>query len=165
MKNIMIFLILALCSCAAYANEPGWTEKERESRRDILIEGEVQKVDKLHELKDYKWTEVWTADIKLSAVHKGPEKLKEQTVTVLFERGTIIEGTKIRHKRCPNYAELTKGDKAKFYIVKCTKEHLDGLEMKEDAEVALFIEMGSDVIKNVPKEEKKDNKPDACVGK
>ncbi len=161
MKQFMIFLILALCLCAAYANEPLWTEKERESKRDILIEGEVQKVKKLHELKNHKWTEVWSADIKVSAVHKGSEKLKEQTISVLFERGTIIEGTKIRHGRCPNYAELSKGDKAKFYIVKCTKLYLKRLEMNEDTKGALLVEMGSDVVKIISKKEKKDNKPDA----
>ena len=151
MKNIMIFLILAQCSCAVYANEPGWTEKERESKRDILIEGEVQKVKKLHELKNYKWTEIWSADIKVSAVHKGSEELKEQTISVLFERGTIIEGTKVRNKRCPRYAELCKGDKGKLYIVKCTKGHLKRLEMNEETKGALLIGMGSDVAKTIPK--------------
>ena len=72
----------------------------------------------------------------------------------MFERGTIIEGTKVRNKRCPNYAELSKGDKAKFYIVKCAKGHLKRLEMKENTKNALLIEMGSDVVKTIPKEEK-----------
>jgi hypothetical protein len=157
MKQFMTILALASCLSAVYANEPGWTEKERESKRDILIEGEVQNVKKLHELKNYRWTEIWSADIKVSAVHKGSEELKEQTISVLFERGTIIEGTKIRNKRCPRYAELCKGDKGKLYIVRCTKGHLKRLEMNEETKDALLIGMGSDVAKTIPKKEKKDN--------
>jgi hypothetical protein len=150
MKQFMIILALVSCLSAVYANEPGWTEKERESKCDILIEGEVQKVKKLHELKNYKWTEIWSTDIKVTAVHKGSEELKEQTISVLFERGTIIEGTKVRNERCPNYAELSKGDEAKFYIVKCTKGHLKRLEMNEETKDALLIQMGSDVLKTIP---------------
>ncbi len=153
MKIYIIFLITIFCFCEVYANEPLWTEKDRESKRDIVIEGEVLKVDKLYKSKIYKWIEICSANIKVSAVQKGSEKLKGQTITVLFERGTIIDGTKIRNKRCPKCANLNKGDKDKFYIVKCTKAHLKKLEMKVDTEDVLFIEMGSDVVKLIfPKE-------------
>ena len=152
----MILLIAILSICGVYANEPLWTEKEREIKRDIVIEGKVLKVDKLHKLKNYKWLEIWSADIKVSTVKKGPEKLKGQTITVLFERGTIIDGTKIRNKRCPQCADLNKGDKCKFYIVRCTKAHLKRLEMtvKENTKDILFIEMGSDVVKLISPKEK-----------
>ena len=157
MKQFMVFLTIALCLCDVYANEPLWTEKERESKRDIVIEGEVQKVKKLHELKSYKWAEVWSADIKVSEVHKGEKKLKEQTISVLFTRGTIIEGTKYRWQRCPSHAELKKGDKGKLYIIKCTKAYLTALELNETTKDALLLPGGSDL--------KKDNKPDAGDGK
>ena len=154
MKKYIIFLITIFCFCVVYANEPLWTEKEREIKRDIVIEGEVLKVDKLHKLNNNKWREIWSADIKVSAVKKGSEKLKGQTITVLFERGTIIDGTKIRNKRCPQCADLNKGDKCKFYIVKCTKAHLKRFEMKKDTKDVLFIEMGSDVVKLISPKEK-----------
>ena len=150
----MIFLITIFCFGGVYADEPLWTEKEREIKRDIVIEGKVLKVDKLHKLKNYKWIEVWSADIKVSAVQKGSEKLKGQTITVLFERGTIIDGTKIRNKRCPQCADLNKGDKYKFFIVKCTKAHLKKLEMKKNTKDILFIEMGSDIVKLISPKEK-----------
>ena len=148
MKQLLVFLTIALCLCDVYANEPLWTKKERESQRDVLIEGEVQNVKKLHELKNHKWAEVWSADIKVSDVHKGEKKLREQIVSVLFTRGTIIEGTKVRHQRCPRHAELEKGDKAQFYIIKCTTVHLKMLELKETTEGALLIPGGSDVVKD-----------------
>ena len=121
MKQFMVFLTIALCLCDAYANEPLWTEKEREAKRDILIEGEVRNLRKLHELKGFKTIEMWSADIKVSEVHKGGKKLKGQTVSVLFTRGTIIEGTKYRNQRCPQHAELKRGDKGRFYMVRPCK--------------------------------------------
>ena len=50
MKKYMIFLITIFCFCVAYADDPLWTEKEREIKRDVVIEGEVLKVEKLHKL-------------------------------------------------------------------------------------------------------------------
>lgn len=165
MKQFMVFLIIALCWCDAYANEPLWTEKERQAKRDIVIEGEVLNLKKLHELKRFMTTEVWSADIKVSEVHKGEKKLKGKTVSVLFTRGTIIEGTKYRNQRCPQHAELEKGDKGKFYIVRCTKAFLENLELKEYSEGAFLIPGLSDVVKAVLGKEKKDDNPDAGDGK
>ena len=145
MKQFMVFLAIALCLCDAYGNEPLWTEKERESKRDILIEGEVLNIKKLHELKNFKTIEVWSADIKVSEVHKGDRKLMGQSVSVLFTRGTIIEGTKYRNQRCPQHAELRRGDKGRFYMVKCTKAILQNLELEESAEGAFLIPGNSDV--------------------
>ena len=163
MKQFMVFLAIALCLCDAYGNEPLWTEKERESKRDILIEGEVLNIKKLHELKNFKTIEVWSADIKVSEVHKGDRKLMGQSVSVLFTRGTIIEGTKYRNQRCPQHAELEKGDKGKFYILKCTTAFLESLELEEYSEGAFLIPGNSDVRKVVLGKE--NNNPDAGDGK
>ena len=146
MKKVILLLIIAFCFCETFADEPLWTEKQRQEKRDIVIDGEVLKVKKSHELKNYKWSEVWITQIKVSEVFKGDSQLKGKTISVLYEQGTIIEGTNIRNARCPSYADLSKGDTGKFYIIKCNIDYLEKLEINENTKDALYIAMGSDCI-------------------
>jgi len=131
-----------------FANEPLWTEKERASKRDIVVDGEVKEVKKSHNLKNYKWSEVWSANIEISKSYKGADSLVGKDVLVYFERGTFIKNREVRHSRCPDFVELIKNDKAKFHLVKCTKAHLKRLELNETQKNVLLIEMDSDIIKS-----------------
>ena len=79
------------------------------------------------------------------------------------KRDILIAGEVL--KMCPQHAELEKGDKGKFYIVKCTKAFLENLELKEYSKSAFLIPGNSDVVKAVLGKEKKGDNPDAGDGK
>lgn len=149
LNTVVLALLLAAFSWStALAKEASWTPAQRESKRDVVIKGDVLKVTRSHALEANKRVEIWSAAIRVTAVHKGPPEIIDQTVTVLFPRGALIKGSTDRYKRCPAMPELTKGEAGNFFLMNCTAARLRQLEMDPKTKGAFHLEMGSDVIKS-----------------
>ena len=136
--------LLAFCllTALATADEPLWTEAERADKRDIVVEGHVIAVRKLHRID--KREDLYTATVKISSRHKGADKLPD-TIEVHF----VFSSTG-KNIRCPRYVEVSKGTKAKFFIIGCNADWKKRIGMASEAGRVLMLEMGSDVIKAAP---------------
>jgi hypothetical protein len=136
--------LLAFCLLAALAtaNEPLWTEAERADKRDIVVEGHVLAVRKLHKVD--KREDLHVATVRISSRHKGADKLQD-TIEVHFAFSST--GKNIR---CPKYVEVSKGTKAKFFIIDCNADWKKGIGMEGEVGRVLVLAMGSDVIKAPP---------------
>jgi len=136
--------LLALCllTTLAVANEPLWTEAERADKRDIVVEGHVIAVRKLHKID--KRENLHVATVRISARHKGADKLQD-TIEVHF----VFSNTG-KNIRCPKYVEVSKGTRAKFFIIGCNADWKKRIGMASEAGRVLMLEMGSDVIKAAP---------------
>jgi len=118
----------------AWANEPLWTRDERLELRQAVITGTVIKVEDMGELD--KHSRLFAADITITATAKKHPELKDTSIRVYYA------GSNNGSSRCPDFAALTKGMTAEFFLVRS-----DSLTKKQD----FIIPMGSDVIPTNPK--------------
>ena len=143
MRTLALWLVAISIGLVTQANEPLWTDKERATKRDLVVDGRIISAKSIGVLKNYKWSELWSAEVKVLAMQKGDPKLVGQTHTVYFERGAPRKGGG-RWVRCPGYADLRPGDRVKVFLRRCTESHLKRLGLPKDSKGALFLEMGSD---------------------
>ncbi len=138
MKTGIVAIAVLSLGITASANEPLWTEAERTEKRDVVIDGEVLSVEKLHEIN--KTEDLYVAKVKVLKTHKSHGDLR-LTIPIHFEFSKTGKNT-----RCPSYVELKKGDKGKFFLTECGPDLKKCLKL-EKVKGVLFLEMGSDVIK------------------
>jgi len=144
MKAGIVTIGILFLGITILANEPLWTEEQRTEKRDVVIDGEVLSVEKLHETNEREV--LYVAKVKVLKTHKSDGELPP-TLSVYFEFSKTGENA-----RCPDYAELKKGDKGKFFLRKFSPELKKKLKL-EKVGGALFLEMGSDVMKEEPNED------------
>jgi len=138
-KELIIFFSIFLFFGQSFAEEPGWTDAQRTERRDIVIQGEVQSVEKKQNIDEF--TDLYIAKIKVFRVYKGSAELKDKALEVYYELS--VSGHP--GARCPNYAKLKQGDNGKFFIRKCYEDWKKKLKLEEISDSIFLIEMGSDV--------------------
>lgn len=134
--NRCIVTILASITLVlpARANEPGWTRDQRLELRQAVITGAVIRVEDMGEID--KHSRLVAADITITATAKKHPDLKDASTRVYYV------GSNNGSSRCPDFAALTKGMTAEFFLVRS-----DSLTKKQD----FIIPMGSDVIPATPK--------------
>ena len=138
MKTGIVAIAVLSLGITASANEPLWTEAERTEKRDVVIDGEVLSVDKLHGINETE--DLYVAKVKVLKTYKSHCDLP-LTISIHFEFSKTG-----KNARCPSYVELKKGDKGKFFITECGPDFKRRLKLEEAKEV-LFLVMGSDVMK------------------
>lgn len=138
MRIALLAMTILFFTAIASANEPLWTESERTDKRDVVIDGEVLSVEKLHEVN--KQRDLYVTKVKVLKTHKSQGDLRA-TIPVYFEFSKTGKNT-----RCPAYVELKKGDKGKFFLWECGPDLKKRLKI-DKLKGVLFLEMRSDVIK------------------
>lgn len=136
MTRIVAFaaFLAALFVHVVFADEPGWTNEEREARSTAVFDGRVVTVKLIDAINDRE--ALYSAVISVETAFKGKELVEKDRITVYFERP--VNGVAV--KRCPNYVELKQGRRAKFFV---RTRKVDGQEKS-------FLEMGSDVREATP---------------
>lgn len=129
-------MVAAISASAEFslANEPLWTRNQRLERRQAVITGEVTRVEDMGEID--KHSRLVAADITITSTAKKHPDLNAASIRVFYV------GSNHGSSRCPDFAALTKGMAAEFFLV-----HSDSLTRKHD----FIIPMGSDVIPVAPK--------------
>ena len=124
----------------AISDEPLWTNAERLERRDIVIKALVETNAVISTRNDH--INLYHAVLKVESVEKGKEISTDSRINIYYECSS--HGFNFR---CPDYANLTTGEAATFYLRNMTKELIAHLELDDVTEPAFFLEMGSDVRK------------------
>ncbi len=128
-------LVWAIWGISATANEPLWTEQDRLENREMVCLGTVVSVNKLDKSND-----LYLAVVEITGMKKGKKTATGSKVNIYYE---FSPGK----KRCPTYAELSKGEKGTFYLRDLTGVIKKALKIESVKEPAFFLEMGSDVKK------------------
>jgi hypothetical protein len=133
----LVFLAWAV---SATANEPLWTDQERLEKRDMVCVGTVISAGKVGRIDDNH--DLYMAVVEVTSMRKGGKTATGSRINVYYEFSSSG-----RNDRCPEYAELAKGEKATFYLRNVTDELKNELKIETVRESAFFLEMGSDVKK------------------
>lgn len=140
MKNYLaVFIALFTWVISAQANEPLWTDQQRLDQREMVCLGTVISVSKTGPID--KNNDLYLAVVEVSGMKKGKKASTGSKINVYYAVSSS------GHKRCPAFAELTKGDKGTFYLRNITDDIKKELKIKTVSEPAFFLEMGSDVKK------------------
>lgn len=136
MRRLLLILFLLPASLSR-ADEPIWTVAERWEKRDLVVEGEVKTTRVSHQLNKYH--EICVAEFALNRPLKGSIGLPK-TIRVYYEADSSGGGW-----RCPSYAKLKKGQKARFFLRRSSPLLKKRIGMEKTPGVVLFLEMGSDI--------------------
>ncbi len=140
--STVLILARAAAALSVTANEPLWTDQERLENRDMVCVGTVASVSRIERIDQYK--DLYLAVVEISAIKKGAKTLTGSNVNIYYEFSSSG-----RNDRCPRYAELSKGEKGTFYLRDLTDQIRKDLKIQTLNQPAFFLEMGSDVKKEV----------------
>ncbi len=91
-----------------------------------------------------KQSDLHLAVVEIEGMKKGKKTAQGSRVNVYYEFSASG-----RNDRCPKYAEVKAGDKATFFLQTVTDDISKALRIKTVKEPALYLEMGSDVQKQI----------------
>lgn len=134
MKRLL--LLLAALNISAFADEPSWTDEEREKHRDSVLEGEVITKQRVSTID--KFADLYLAEIKVIEVKKGRKFTEGMNLNVYYEFLPDVG-------RCPRFPEIKLGEIADFYLVEFNEVSSERMKVAEPTLTDMILQMDSDI--------------------